>query len=139
MFACYSRTIHTLPSDSLCFVFKLLLPSKCPCVCHRRTFCFQRAFGFEGTFRRRAFPIERPLPSEGLCHRRAFGMERPLPSTRPCLCHRRAFAFKVPLPLPSKGLWHRNACAIELPLPLKGLCHRSRGGWKPFPACIVTH
>jgi hypothetical protein len=48
------------------------LPSKCPCLCHRRA------------------------PSKGLCHRGAFAIEGPLPSRG--LCHRGTFAIKVPFP-----------------------------------------
>ena len=61
MFACFSRTIHTLPSDGL---------------------CLRNAF---------AFIFIRPLPSNGLCLRRSFALaiDGSLPSKCPCNCHRR--------------------------------------------------
>jgi hypothetical protein len=161
MFACYSRTIHTLPSDSLCFVFELLLPSKCPCVCHRRTFASKghlasKGLSAEGPFPlkghclQRAFAIEGPLAWNDFCHRRdlVFAIEGPLPSKSPafafegplaskCLCHRIAFAFGG-LCHRRKGLCHQSALAfaIERRLPSRGLCHRNAFTFKgPLIIC----
>jgi hypothetical protein len=152
MFACYSRTIHTLPSDSLClrtaFAFKVPLPLPSKDLCFRRAFAFKvpfghckrRAFALEGNLlswplpswdlclqTALAFHIEAPLPSESICHRGlrqrgTFAFKLPLSLPSPCLCNRGALAFKEHLSLSSTCLCHRGAFAFKLPLPLWHLC-----------------
>ena len=116
-----SRTIHILPSDSLCvqtavafiFIRRSLRSNR---------LCLRKAFGF-------ALPSKYlGFPSKGLSRQSAFAIEWPLPSK--CPCQRRDFAFLCPAiaierpfafeaPLASKGLCHRSAFAA-----LKGLRHR---------------
>jgi hypothetical protein len=139
MIACYSRTIHTLPSDSLClcirtaFAFELLLPSKYPSLCHRRTFASEGRLPTKGLYHRRAFQSALcPLKTKGLCLGRefaivAFAIVGPLPSNCPCLSHRSTFAFGEHLPSWPSPAWHfclqtARVFAIALPLPSRGLC-----------------
>jgi hypothetical protein len=124
MFACYSRTIYTLPLDILCL--RTALAFKVPLPLPSKHLCLQRSFAV----------VEGPLPSKGLCHRRA------LPSK--CLCNRRGFAFKRHLS--SKGLFLQSLLncrcdpkvfSIEWLLPSMGLCHRKSFGFKvalPLPS-----
>jgi hypothetical protein len=101
------------------FSFELLLPSKCPWLCHRSTFAFKgHLLSSKGICRRR---------NSSCCHRRVIAVERPLPSKD--ICHRRAFAIEGHLP--SKGLCHRSA----LPSMCPWLCHR-----RALPSkCLCLH
>ena len=115
------------------FSFELLLPSKCPWLCHRSTFAFKgHLLSSKGICRRRnsscchrrVIAVEGPLPSNGICHRRAFAIEGHLPSKG--ICHRRAFAIGVlclqcALGFAIEGRCHRSAFAIDGTLSSKGL------------------
>ena len=79
---CFRRDF-ALPSKDLCHRIEGFLPSKCPCICHRRVF---------------AFEVPMPSPSKGVCQRRDLAIEAPLPLKG--LRHRTAlaFAFRGPFP-----------------------------------------